>query len=139
MFSNPALRSNPHHDVLFPMESKETQDIFQHVSLESIREARKKALQSRQLSPRMAGTRSILEPSSGAQNSLSHEERPKVQIDPTLDYEVDQTRLHETVRILKLVGEGHFGKVYKAMSPKEGIHKAAKVIRTKSRPPLPRF
>ena len=135
MFSNPALRSHPHHDALFPMESKETQDIFQHVSLESIREARKKALQSRQTSPRMAGTRSIQETSSGIPNSLSKEERPKLQTDRSMTYEIDQTRLHENVRILKLVGEGHFGKVYKVMNPKEGIQKAAKVITTKSRPP----
>lgn len=139
MFSNPALRSNPHHDVLFPLESKETQDIFQHVSVESIREARKKALQCRQISPRMAGTSSIQETSAGIKNSLSNEERLKPQVDSQINYEADQTRLHENVRILKLVGEGHFGKVYKVVNPKEGVQKAAKIIRTKSRPLLPRL
>lgn len=133
MFTDKLFRPKAPNDALFHSRSAETPGIFQNICLESIREAKKKALHLRVLSPRKAGisqpTEIVLD-STG--NSKPVSSCPNVN-EPTLLYETDQGRLHQHHKILNMAGEGHFGKVYKVISSQDGIIKAAKVATSRSR------
>lgn len=113
MFSTPEGKQKAKNAGLFSSNSNETLDIFQNLSLESVKEARRKALQSRPSSPRLAGINLNPEILSDIKFSSSLKQEVTSLASPVVLQEPDQTRLHEKFRILKLLGEGHFGKVYK--------------------------
>lgn len=132
MFTDQLFRPKARNDALFYSHSAETQGIFQNICLESIREAKKKALHLRVLSPRMAGTSQPAEIVLGSTgNSKLVSSSPNLN-DPLIPYETDQGRLHQNHKILTMAGEGHFGKVYKVISSQDGAIKAAKVAASRS-------
>ena len=138
MFIESVSRSQPQNSALFSPENKETSNFFHNFSLESIREARRRALQARKPSPKLAGTITRPETSSGDTKELKIDNKTHPQTDQNPVYEADQKRLHEQFTVIKLVGEGHFGKVYKVKATDNGVVRAAKVVKTKSSSSLPR-
>lgn len=133
MFTDQLFRPKAQNGALFYSPSADSQDIFQNLCLESIIEAKKKALQARVLSSQKAGTNQPPEIVSGSTDkATTMSSSPKLN-EPAILYETNQQRLHQNHKILSVAGEGHFGKVYKVLCSQDGATKAAKVATAKSR------
>ena len=132
MFTHPSFKLNtPRAPSLFS-KTNDAQDIFQNLSLESIRAARSRALQSEPSGPWMAGIHFAQERSREKLVPCRTKGEEAPLNSSIAHFESEMVRLHEGYRIAAMVGEGHFGKVYRVLGKADGIDRALKVSKTKS-------
>lgn len=123
-------------DTFFSHDSvpKKQNNFFDGVSINALRESRKKRLHERQnLFPEMAGSSTNFSRSSEAcltffSVGISLHGTSSGQL-----LDLGLTRLQQIAEIIKKVGEGSFGKVYQARDRATGALRAVKVTRIKSK------